>query len=1024
MTETESDLLSGSVTNVVTSFDRPKNRQIELTEEEKALILGPALQWAQQGCYPSMPVVSQSIKSNGLLAVAKSTEAELDIEDDVEDPEEKAHIALFRKLQFRITRGLEDLSGTISASAVPAKAADVLSAFFEREDCLQKLFAKLDGRLAHVLMREDNRTSRLRKKLNGESAPGPEEVEKPENEDEEKLRMLEEMVRRASEETERMQSELTHVQDVAAKEAADMKKFRRKFERQAEDHRLKTVALCNGISKIRAGLRGLAKTAVEVRCDLDLFVRHDALSALSSAANDLMQPLPALHAWLVRSPEAEQKEATCLQDACGALLSLFNTASEWAKHASTDPGRRIEAYPLNCGISDVGPPSPEGGAMPALGGGKRKHEPPPSPSSRPPPPKFGSLLQYLKTPCLAGMPSRLMSGKLGKDKAPAADKASALIAEWPAFAPTDSAFRLFFSNMVRAVVATAEDVFSSIKKAEGLARAESSKALASVQSETAQVLEAEQLELKAAKEEIIELSAELTISRRSLNDSHAAMNRLSADLAKERGTRESAETIITRLETNARPPAVNTPALSPEHTPKQAPSSPPRSPRRRSRCKPLNCAVICLRQATRSLIARKRRRKAAAALFLYMSSRPTTHTQLVRHVSSEQLPSAPARIAVTPSSSARQTTPGESIGTASKPESRGQYSSSPFAAFPEQEPVQLDQPRSQDILQHRLACVRCKKDSAEFLENLISDKRQRKVWCWNCGVGPFRNLGPCPACRVVLFYGVSIAEDKKRFMLEEYERAVKKWISEHTQSRAPLWHSSRNPNANSNSDVCKISGQQGPFEEDLGGSQSLASPKRHPPPIDAQPSEPSAAPPRAQELQAQLFAAPFASADPRSYDNSWKFLSETAVHNQNASETANFVQDVDIARYWDGATTSAKVQRAHSNLLPPHALTTQSTTAKETTPYLTQRAVAGSGQSAKVWDLGMPVEQPPASPAGFQARRSVQTLAQWTSRRKRLLGRHYKTIGGEYPMNASVSGSFQLTRQACPGSQAPHPSRR
>eukprot|EP01063_Lacrimia_lanifica_P037289 TRINITY_DN7610_c0_g1_i1.p1 TRINITY_DN7610_c0_g1~~TRINITY_DN7610_c0_g1_i1.p1 ORF type:complete len:730 (+),score=245.43 TRINITY_DN7610_c0_g1_i1:27-2192(+) len=53
-----------------------------------------------------------------------------------------------------------------------------------------------------------------------------------------------------------------------------------------------------------------------------------------------------------------------------------------------------------------------------------------------------------------------------------------------------------------------------------------------------------------------------------------------------------------------------------------------------------------------------------------------------------------------------------------------------------------------------------------------------KVWCWNCGAGPYRNVGPCPKCRCVLYYGISIAEEKKKLFVEEYDRALKKWAAE------------------------------------------------------------------------------------------------------------------------------------------------------------------------------------------------------------------------------------------------------
>ena len=52
-----------------------------------------------------------------------------------------------------------------------------------------------------------------------------------------------------------------------------------------------------------------------------------------------------------------------------------------------------------------------------------------------------------------------------------------------------------------------------------------------------------------------------------------------------------------------------------------------------------------------------------------------------------------------------------------------------------------------------------------------------KVYCFRCGSGPHRNRGPCPQCMTVLFYGVNIAEEKKMFLMEEYERALRKWVT-------------------------------------------------------------------------------------------------------------------------------------------------------------------------------------------------------------------------------------------------------
>ena len=68
------------------------------------------------------------------------------------------------------------------------------------------------------------------------------------------------------------------------------------------------------------------------------------------------------------------------------------------------------------------------------------------------------------------------------------------------------------------------------------------------------------------------------------------------------------------------------------------------------------------------------------------------------------------------------------------------------------------------------------------VRKLIPDPNQPesgllKAYCWKCGGGPFRNTGPCPSCRASLYYGWSIAAEKKKFMLEEYERSLKKWIS-------------------------------------------------------------------------------------------------------------------------------------------------------------------------------------------------------------------------------------------------------
>ena len=52
-----------------------------------------------------------------------------------------------------------------------------------------------------------------------------------------------------------------------------------------------------------------------------------------------------------------------------------------------------------------------------------------------------------------------------------------------------------------------------------------------------------------------------------------------------------------------------------------------------------------------------------------------------------------------------------------------------------------------------------------------------KVYCFRCGDGPHRNRGPCPTCKTVLFYGVNIAEEKKKFLIEEYERTLRKWVN-------------------------------------------------------------------------------------------------------------------------------------------------------------------------------------------------------------------------------------------------------
>eukprot|EP00755_Sulcionema_specki_P020963 Sspe_Gene.73238::Locus_44071_Transcript_1_1_Confidence_1.000_Length_3560::g.73238::m.73238 len=53
-----------------------------------------------------------------------------------------------------------------------------------------------------------------------------------------------------------------------------------------------------------------------------------------------------------------------------------------------------------------------------------------------------------------------------------------------------------------------------------------------------------------------------------------------------------------------------------------------------------------------------------------------------------------------------------------------------------------------------------------------------KVWCWRCGDGPHRNVGPCPACKHALYFGINISQERKRFMMEEQERALRKWMAE------------------------------------------------------------------------------------------------------------------------------------------------------------------------------------------------------------------------------------------------------
>eukprot|EP01065_Artemidia_motanka_P024758 TRINITY_DN29660_c0_g1_i2.p1 TRINITY_DN29660_c0_g1~~TRINITY_DN29660_c0_g1_i2.p1 ORF type:complete len:1185 (+),score=308.07 TRINITY_DN29660_c0_g1_i2:53-3607(+) len=51
-----------------------------------------------------------------------------------------------------------------------------------------------------------------------------------------------------------------------------------------------------------------------------------------------------------------------------------------------------------------------------------------------------------------------------------------------------------------------------------------------------------------------------------------------------------------------------------------------------------------------------------------------------------------------------------------------------------------------------------------------------KVYCWQCGFGPTRNVGPCPECMSVLYYGVDLSRQKRRWMIEQMAMALSRLV--------------------------------------------------------------------------------------------------------------------------------------------------------------------------------------------------------------------------------------------------------